>query len=98
MAVMRVVSMVTTFNCARDNCFLNAANNKAPLAPTPAASVGVANPASIDPNTTIISNNGGTSAENKLCSGSSVADAVAGASILVAASSDLPDFMPTTMT
>ena len=45
----------------------NNASNSAPMPPTPAASVGVASPPSIEPSTAKMSNSGGSSAR-RICS------------------------------
>ena len=46
------------------NCFFRYANKIAPIAPTPADSVGVANPPNIEPRTAIIKIKGGNKALN----------------------------------
>ena len=50
------------FNLWKENCFLTNAKRRAPIAPTPAASVGVAKPAMIDPSTARMSISGGANA------------------------------------
>ena len=50
----------TTFKVKKFNLPLKMASKVAPNAPTPAASVGVANPPKIEPNTAIINTTGGS--------------------------------------
>ena len=58
-AVISVVLCTTSLKRAILNCPLMAANRVAPKAPTPAASVGVAAPARIEPSTATIRITGG---------------------------------------
>ncbi len=54
-----VVFLTTSFKSPKDNFLLMSANNEAPRAPTPEASVGVAIPINILPSTAIIKSEGG---------------------------------------
>ena len=60
--VILVVLCITAVKFFRVSCFCHNANNVAPIAPIPAASVGVAKPKSIEPKTTNINNKGGINA------------------------------------
>ena len=70
------------FNVDKLSCLLMAASNNAPTAPTDAASVGVAKPTRIDPNTASMRMSGGSNALriiNKLggccgCSGAGITE------------------------
>ena len=58
-AVIFAVERVTSVKFLRVSCLRVAARNIAPMAPTLAASVGVATPIRIDPSTKTIKNSGG---------------------------------------
>ena len=60
--VVFAVSCTTCLKTSNESCFFKKANKIAPSAPTPADSVGVANPANIEPKTEIIKINGGINA------------------------------------
>ena len=64
MDVVLAALSTTSLKTFIDSCFLKNAKKIAPRAPTPADSVGVANPARIDPKTEIIRIKGGNSALN----------------------------------
>ncbi len=61
MLVTTVVVRVTVLSCSRLSWWWAAASRIAPMAPTDAASVGVARPPMIEPSTATMSNSGGIS-------------------------------------
>ncbi len=62
--MLLILSVLSMISCKRRRliCRRLIASSKAPSAPTPAASVGVASPARIEPSTAKISSKGGNSA------------------------------------
>ena len=62
--MLEILRVVRTISRSRvvSSCLLSNASVRAPMPPTPAASVGVASPARIEPSTAKISNKGGSSA------------------------------------
>ncbi len=70
MRIIKIIALILMVDCDTSrrrwklNCFFASASKQAPSAPTPAASVGVAAPIKIEPNTKPINNSTGSKLSN----------------------------------